>query len=298
MVSAIDYACASSDAKSISCGETAALKRVKDFLASGRAATADRALADVITNDESSKFSAHLAFGCLSPRRIYEEASKAGDDAKWLISHMEMRDYFLYYSLRNGSKLFRLEGADPNLSHKKGQDLVWNNPSSHGREWECWAKGSTGFPLVDAAMKELLQTGYCSNRVRQNAASFLVKDLKIDWRAGAELFQFLLEDFCVAANWGNWGYFSGVGSDPKNRHFRTISQAMRYDPHGSYVKHWHREQLGDIGNVEILFRPWDFNVDGWPTTIVDPKTQLTYHDLERFEKTMNLLELGETTKDE
>ena len=294
LVSAIDHACASSDAKSTSCGETAALKRLKDFIVSGRAEKADRSLADVITNDDSSKFSAHLAYGCLSPRTIYEEASKAGDDAKWLVSHMEMRDYFLYYFLRNGRKIFQLEGADPSLSHKKGRDLAWNDPSNHAQEWECWAKGCTGFPLVDAAMKELLQTGYCSNRVRQNAASFLVKDLKIDWRAGAELFQFLLDDFCVAANWGNWAYFSGVGSDPKNRHFRTISQAMRYDPRGSYVKKWHHEQLGEIGDVETLFRPWDYNIDGWPNTIVDPKAQLTYHDLERFEKTGKLLEPEET----
>ena len=294
LVSAIEYACASSDAKSTSCGETAALKRLEDFLNSGRAAAANRALADVTTNDDSSKFSAHLAFGCLSPRTIYEEASKAGEDAKWLVSHMEMRDYFLYYCLRNGSKMFRLDGADPNLSHKKGQDLVWNCPSKHAQLWECWAKGCTGYPLVDAAMKELLQTGHCSNRVRQNAASFLVKDLKIDWRAGAELFQFLLDDFCVAANWGNWAYFSGVGSDPKNRHFRTVSQALRYDPNGFYVKKWFPEQMVGVGDVETLFRPWDFNIAGWPNTIVDPKTQLTYHDFERFEKTGKLLGPGET----
>lgn len=297
LISAIDHACASSDAKSTSCGETAALKRLNDFLTSGRVAAADRALADVITNDDSSKFSAHLAFGCLSPRTIYEEASKAGEDAKWLVSHMEMRDYFLYYSLRNGSKIFRLDGADPSFSHKKGQDLAWKDPSKHAHEWECWTMGCTGFPLVDAAMKELLQTGYCSNRVRQNAASFLTKDLQLDWRAGAELFQFVLDDFCVAANWGNWAYFSGVGSDPKNRHFRTISQALRYDPHGSYVKKWRHEELGKVEDVEALFRPWDFSIEGWPNTIVDPKTQLTYHDLERFEKTGNILELKES-KDE
>ena len=294
MISAIDYAVAiSPDAKSTSCGETVALKRLEAFLNSGRAAEADRALADVMSNDDSSKLSAHLAFGCLSPRTIYEEASKAGDGAKWLISHMEMRDYFLYYSLCNGSKMFRLNGANPSLSHKKGQDLIWNDPSKHAQEWECWTKGCTGFPLVDAAMKELLQTGYCSNRVRQNASSFLTKDLQLDWRAGAELFQFLLDDFCVAANWGNWGYFSGVGSDPKNRHFRTISQALRYDAHGSYVKKWHHEQLGGVGDVEALFRPWDFNIEDWPNAIVDPKTQLTFHDLERFQKTGNLLEMEE-----
>lgn len=72
--------------------------------------------------------------------------------------------------------------------------------------------GETKLPLLDAAIRELQATGYCSNRVRQNAASLLTKDLGIDWRAGAEWFNFFLEDHCVGYNFGNWMYFSGVGS--------------------------------------------------------------------------------------
>jgi len=71
--------------------------------------------------------------------------------------------------------------------------------------------------LVDAGAREMMATGYCSNRVRQNMASVLAKDLKLDWRIGAEWFQFCLQDHCVGANWGNWMYFGGVGSDPKVR---------------------------------------------------------------------------------
>jgi deoxyribodipyrimidine photo-lyase len=96
--------------------------------------------------------------------------------------------------------------------------------------------------------------------VRQNAASLLTKDLGIDWRAGAEWFQFLLEDHCVGANWGNWMYFSGVGGDPKQRHFRTISQALKYDPDGAYVAKW-LPKLDGVFNVEARLRPWEYMND-------------------------------------
>jgi len=117
----------------------------------------------------------------------------------------------------------------------------------------------------------------------------LTKDLNIDWRAGAEWFQFLLEDHCVGANWGNWLYFSGVGPDPKNRHFRTISQALRYDPDGTYVKKW-LPLLSGVEEKEALFRPWDFITDWNDEVVVSPKTQLTWQDLQRFEQTGKLLD--------
>uniref|UniRef100_A0A7S1URL2 Cryptochrome/DNA photolyase FAD-binding domain-containing protein n=1 Tax=Grammatophora oceanica TaxID=210454 RepID=A0A7S1URL2_9STRA len=178
--------------------------------------------------------------------------------------------------------------------------LVWHNPLTKPTEWTRWATGQTGFPLVDAALCELMKTGYCSNRVRQNAASFLTKDLELDWRAGAEWFQFLLEDFCVGANWGNWTYFSGVGSDPKQRHFRTVSQAKRYDVQGLYVSKWlpalvERENHSVDGNtatpliVEARLRPWDFLGDDtsgqiWPPPLVDPRSQYTWQDLNQLDE--------------
>ena len=138
-------------------------------------------------------------------------------------------------------------------------------------------------------MREMLQTGYCSNRVRQNVASLLAKDLSIDWRAGAEWFQWLLVDHDVSANWGNWAYFGGVGADPKNRHFRTISQAVRYDPEGRYVRKWLPE-LAKCETEEALLRPFAHAhaVDGWPMPLVDPATQLTWQDAQRLEETGQL----------
>jgi deoxyribodipyrimidine photo-lyase len=141
--------------------------------------------------------------------------------------------------------------------------------------------------LVDAGMKELAQMGYCSNRVRQNLASVLTKDLKIDWRIGAEWFQFCLEDHCVAANWGNWQYFSGIGGDPKNRHFRTISQALRYDSTGAYVQKW-LPALRDVAELEARFRPWDFQSE-WGTPLVDPSSQYTWQDHQKLQDTGSVM---------
>ena len=137
-------------------------------------------------------------------------------------------------------------------------------------------------------MRELAQTGHCSNRARQNAASLLAKDLALDWRAGAEWFQWLLADHEVSANWGNWAYFAGVGADPKQRHFRTVSQAAKYDRTGAYVRRWLPE-LAAAGSAEAALRPFAHGVDGWPKPLVDPASQLTWQDAQRLDETGRLL---------
>jgi len=268
-------------------GERVALDHLSNFL-KNHASTATRNLA-CVSNNESSRISHYLSFGCLSPRKIIEEAEKHGDDCKWVISHMTMRDFFLYTCIASGSAFYQLEGIP--VSKKIADTITWKSFESKDvrRTWVEWASGNTGLPLVDAAMKELISTGYCSNRVRQNAASVLTKDLGIDWRAGAELFQFLLEDHCVGANWGNWLYFSGVGPDPKQRHFRTVSQALKYDKNGSYVRRWLPE-LNKLQEDEAYLRPWDF-CDDWTKLIVNPESQYTWHDLERLKNKGKLISL-------
>ncbi len=292
-------------------GEEAGLKHLDKFLIH-HAANADRSKADVSKND-SSRFSTHLAFGTLSPRMIYHRAKdhvateddENGAGVKWIMSHLEMRDFFLYTAFASGKDLYQKEGL-PIGKKKKENPIVWTDPgkSEDGLMlWRRWTSSNTQFPLVDAAMTELTNSGYCSNRVRQNMASFLTKDLNIDWRMGAEWFQFLLEDHCVGANWGNWLYFSGVGPDPKNRHFRTISQSLRYDDDGVYVQKWLpalREYFrsNNDGNckerrddaLEAMFRPWDYGVSGFDDPVVDPKTQFTWKDLQRLEDTGRLIE--------
>lgn len=275
-------------------GEEIALRHLDDFL-QNHAATAKRNVACVEPH-ESARISHFLALGCLSPRKVVERAEFFGSD--WIISHMTMRDFFLYACLASGAAFYRLEGIPVN--RKASQAIEWKDlrkDTDAKSMWRRWASGKTGLPLVDASMRELMTTGYCSNRVRQNAASVLTKDLGLDWRAGAEWYQFLLVDHCCGANWGNWLYFSGVGPDPKQRHFRTVSQAFKYDPTGLYVKKWVPEILSVISScqdsadqVECLLRPWDYSITWKEEMLVDAKTQYTWRDLQRLEETGNVAE--------
>ena len=279
------------DSPTVVAGEAAAQARLLHFLADGRAGACDRSLADTVV-DGSSKLSVPLALGCLSPRQITHSVAHCVD-ASWLASHMEMRDFFIFSAYAADAALFNQDGWLPVRPGKRGgsaaepEAVRWRAPLEAGEAWQRWATGRTGFPLPDAAMRELVQTGYCSNRVRQNAASLLVKDLGVDWRAGAEWFQFLLADHEVSANWGNWAYFSGVGADPKQRHFCTVSQAAKYDPSGDYVRRWCAE-LASVADCEAVLRPYALGVEGWPTPLVAPASQLTWHDAQRLEETGRL----------
>eukprot|EP00536_Pseudo-nitzschia_multiseries_P005101 jgi/Psemu1/285541/fgenesh1_pg.93_\ len=321
-------ATASNAASKMPGGERTGLAHLSDFC-QNHSYTARRNLA-CVDQHQSSHIGQYLAFGCLSPRVVVEVAQafidqkntnpprngskgndqtkKQGDthenDGTWLISHMTMRDFFLYTCLASGNQFYRLEGIPVN--HKNAASMEWkpfvtrtdeyreqtNEDTAALDLWEAWATGNTGLPLVDACMRELIETGYASNRVRQNAASVLAKDLRLDWRAGAEWFQFLLSDHCVAANWGNWLYFSGVGPDPKQRHFCTVSQAAKYDPDGTYVRKWLPELRdgssespgADVSDREFHLRPWDFDAS-WRKPVVDPASQYTWRDLERLKET-------------
>ena len=119
---------------------------------------------------------------------------------------------------------------------------------------ERFLNGTTGTGLIDASQRELLHTGYTSNRARQNVASFLATHLGIDWRLGAEFYESLLIDYDAASNWGNWQYVAGVGNDPRQgRTFNPVKQGLDYDPEGKFVKAWVEELRGaDGGSQEGL----------------------------------------------
>lgn len=260
-------------------GEAAALDRLERFVAGGLARGADRGAAGGGL-DASAKIAAYLSTGCVSPRQVHAAvcaAAAASGEADtdsplwWVASHCQIRDFFNAQALKLGRRLFfsvPVRNSDP---RKRWAPLVASDGGAC-EAWMRWATGRTGLPLVDAAMHELAATGYCSNRVRQNVASVLCKDLSLDWRAGAELFQFLLVDHDVGSNFGNWAYFGGVGADPKNRHFRTCSQARRYDPEGAYVALW----LPALRRFPASARLWPFGgaVPGWPSPAVAPVSQL------------------------
>lgn len=189
----------------------------------------------LLGEDYSSKFSPWLAHGCISPRSIYWQVQKYEEEVKknsstyWLVFELLWRDFFRFIALKHGNKLFLKTGI------KDIQIPVYDD---HGL-FEAWAKGETGIPFIDANIKELNQTGFMSNRGRQNVASFLVKDLEVNWTWGAAYFESMLTDYDPCSNWGNWNYVAGVGNDSRdNRYFNILWQAKKYDKDGKYVKYW------------------------------------------------------------
>ena len=134
---------------------------------------------------------------------------------------------------------------------KKYQDITWNS----SKKWfHRWCKGQTGFPIVDAGMRQLNQTGFMPNRIRMITASFLVKDLLIDWRKGEKYFAEKLLDFDLASNNGGWQWCAGTGCDsqPYFRIFNPITQSQKFDPKGVYIKSWVKE-LKNLNEKAVHF---------------------------------------------
>ena len=182
----------------------------------------------------SSKFSAWLANGCLSPRTIYASLKEfeteviKNQDTYWLYFELIWRDFFRYVSLKHGNSIFKLGGI-------LERNYDWGREGDH---LEKWINGNTPKRFVNANMKELKHTGFMSNRGRQNVASFWAKEQKQDWRFGAAYFESMLIDYDVHSNWCNWMYLSGVGNDHRDRKFNIERQAEIYDPEGEYQKQW------------------------------------------------------------
>ena len=206
----------------------------------------------LLGGDYSSKFSPWLAMGCISPRTIYQEVQSyekervKNKSTYWLIFELLWRDYFQFITHKHGKHLFIRGGIQRTPLPVQPDE----------RKWEAWISGNTGIPFVDANMRELAQTGFLSNRGRQNVASYLVKDLGQDWRRGASYFEHMLIDYDVCSNWGNWNYVAGVGNDPrKHRYFNVVSQGRRYDPKGDYIKFWVPE-LASLPPA-LIHEPWE-----------------------------------------
>jgi deoxyribodipyrimidine photo-lyase len=190
----------------------------------------------LIGADYSSKFSAWLALGCISPRLIYAELKKyelqfgANESTYWLVFELLWRDFFRFMFKKYQTKLFQASGI---ISEKKIPKSVSE------KLLNTWVNGMTGVDFIDANMRELELTGFMSNRGRQNVASYLCNDLKLDWRFGAAYFEQQLIDYDVCSNWGNWAYLAGVGNDPReNRYFNIEKQAQDYDKNKAYRNLW------------------------------------------------------------
>ena len=235
-------------------GESAAKRRLKYYLwVADCLGSYFETRNGMLGSDYSSKFSPWLAHGCLSPRYVaaecvrYEAKRKKNKSTYWMVWELTVRDYTRYKCLKLGDRIFtgRFKHKDESQS---GQGWVlplgWRRPvheqgalpflAQMAEEMLArWKGGMTGVPLVDANMRELASTGFMSNRGRMNVASYLIKNLGLDWRLGADHFESLLLDYDICINWGNWMGMGTVG----RRTFNMIKQANEYDPRGDYVRH-------------------------------------------------------------
>ena len=210
--------------------------------------------------DYSTKFSVWLASGALSARMLYkhlqdfEAEHGANDGSYWIWFELLWRDYFRFLHLRFGAQLYRRSGlrpstplaqngqrrakADFNEGMTQAGGAVITTPAQ-AEQFRRWCQGECGEPFVDAGMRELRHTGYLSNRLRQVVASYLIYDLKLDWRAGAAWFEAQLIDYDVYSNQGNWLYIAGLGTDPRGgRAMRIDKQTLEHDRDSTYRKQW------------------------------------------------------------
>jgi len=234
-------------------GESAALARLKQYIwADDRLRTYKTTRNGLMGADYSTRFSPWLAVGALSPRTVvaevarYEHERVKNESTYWLQFELLWRDFFRFMAAKHGNAMFKSGGL------RRSSRRFLRDPEV----LERWRTGMTGVPFIDAAMRELMHTGWQSNRSRQNVASFLVHDLGQDWRYGAEWFESQLIDYDVCSNWGNWQYVSGVGNDPRqDRRFNPLKQARDYDPRGLFARRWIPE-LEDLTGFTI-HEPWD-----------------------------------------
>ncbi|MGB7415349.1 MAG: DASH family cryptochrome [Thermosynechococcaceae cyanobacterium] len=233
-------------------GETAGRARLHDYIWGQDCLRAYKQTRNgMLGANYSSKFSPWLAFGCLSPRLIYEHVQAyetervKNDSTYWLVFELLWRDFFRFIAAKHGVHLFRQSGL-------RGLSIPWQTDAE---AFERWQRGQTGYPLIDANMRELMLTGFMSNRGRQNVASFLTKNLGLNWKLGAEWFESQLIDYDVCSNWGNWNYTAGVGNDAREfRYFNILKQSRDYDPKGDYVRHWLPE-LAKVPRTKV-HEPW------------------------------------------
>lgn len=240
-------------------GETAAREHLASYLSDIDAVRDYKTTRNRLVGEAfSSRLSGYLSTGALSARTIWhallEWESEHGnsDGSYWLRFELLWREYFHWSLRQHGSRLFAYSGLAE--SHPQQHPPL----SSRQREyWSRWCNADTGLPCIDAPLRELMQTGWTSNRARQLLASFLVYEMQLDWRWGAEFFQHYLIDDDVASNWGNWAYIAGVGHDARGgRQFRIVEQTFRHDPDAIHIRTW-LPQLADISTEKLraMHRP-------------------------------------------
>ncbi len=225
-------------------GEEAAMQRLAAFL--------DRVdeypeLRDRPDLDATSRISADLKFGTLSPRTVVETVGTGSAGKAAFVRQIAWRDFYAH--------ILHHHPATVDEAMRPEYDAIAWRADDEGLA--AWKQGLTGYPIVDAGMRQLLSEGWMHNRVRMIAASFLVKDLLIDWRHGERHFRRLLLDGDVAQNVGNWQWTAGTGVDaaPYFRVFNPVLQSKKFDPDGAYIRR-HVPELAEVP-TEIIHAPWE-----------------------------------------
>ncbi|MFF5972921.1 cryptochrome/photolyase family protein [Streptomyces sp. NPDC012769] len=226
-------------------GETEGRKRLGSWLA--RHADAYEERHDDLAGDATSRLSPHLHFGTVSAvEAVHRARGRGGPGAEAFVRQLCWRDFH-----------HQVLAARPRAAtddYRPRHDRWRRGPGAEA-DLAAWREGRTGYPLVDAAMRQLAHEGWMHNRGRLVAASFLTKTLYVDWRAGARHFLDLLVDGDLANNQLNWQWVAGTGTDTRpNRVLNPVRQGRRYDPEGAYVRRWVPELAG-LGAPEV-HEPW------------------------------------------
>ena len=222
-------------------GEAGALARVEALAERIAGYDRDRNLPSL---DGSSRLSPHLHFGEVSPATVWHAARAAEGDATPYLREIGWRDF----AANMIDQFPNLGDANGRAAHDR---MPWRSDPEAERDYEAWTRGQTGYPIVDAGMRELWATGWMHNRVRMLAASFLVKHLLIDWRRGARWFWDTLVDADYGNNSVNWQWIAGTGHDsnPFGRIMAPLSQSVKFDA-ADYIRRWVPE-LAAVSDADI-----------------------------------------------
>ena len=255
-------------------GELAALRRWRAFV--------DRDLTDYaeLRNrpdaNRTSELSVYLKYGCLHPRTVLRDIG-AGPGPDAYRREIAFRDFY-------ADVLWHRPDSARHEVQPRLADLGYDSGAVAEQRWESWVQGMTGYPIVDAGMRQLRGEAWMHNRLRMIVASFLTKDLHLHWRRGAAHFLSQLRDGDLANNQHGWQWVAGTGTDPSPyfRIFNPVKQGREHDPQGDYIRRWVPELRGVEGAV--VHEPWLLDggpPDGYPPPIVDHATERTVA-LERY----------------
>ena len=225
-------------------GEAEALTRLERFLEGVDDYGTTRDRPDL---DATSMLSADLKFGTLSPRTVIDVVGDSTPGRAAFVRQLAWRDWYAHL-------LYELPGLPVCSMRERFDRIAWRNDPG---DIAAWKGGFTGYPIVDAGMRQLRETGWMHNRVRMIVGSFLVKDLLVDWRIGERHFRHLLVDADVSQNVGNWQWVAGTGPDasPYHRIFNPVTQSRKFDPTGAYIRRWVPE-LAPLDD-KAIHAPWD-----------------------------------------